>query len=113
MSQTDVSSSTIGTVVWARIGPVSRSASIRCQVTKKFVVALAQRPGQRVRPAVARQRRGVLVDDPVPGHVERLLRDLPGEAEAEDDVGLEPAQQPGEGGLVASHAPVEGLRAGL
>jgi hypothetical protein len=58
---------------------------------EELAVAFAHRPGHRDRAAKARQGRRVLVDDSVAQHVERLLRDLPAEAPAERDVGLEPA----------------------
>ena len=84
------------------IHPVPRRAPLR--------VAVAQRPGERDRPAVARQQPRVLVDRAEAGHVERGLRDLPGEAPADRQVGLVRAQERLDRPLVAGEEKVEPRR---
>ena len=74
-------------------------------------VALAERPGKRNRPAVARQQRRVVVDRPEARHVERLLRQLPAEPPAEHEIGLEPAQQRRDRLLVAGEEQADPARA--
>ena len=71
----------------------------------QLAVALADRPGERDRPAVARQRRRVLVDDAEARHVERLLRDLPRKPQQSTTSGSRRA------GAARSHA-CRGRRAG-
>jgi hypothetical protein len=57
------------------------------------VIAVTDRPGHRVRAAVARQAARMLVDRAEARYVERLLRQLPREAPAERDVEVESAQE--------------------
>jgi hypothetical protein len=56
-------------------------------------LAVSQRPGDRVRPAQARQRPGVRVDRPEPRHGERVRGDPDGEAGAEREVWLQRGEQ--------------------
>ena len=89
------SSSSIGTVVCTSMLPVSSSASIQCQVAAPFGVAIAERPGERDRTAMARQQSaGCMIDRTEARHVESRLRDLPGKAPADRQVGLVGAQKP-------------------
>ena len=73
-------------------------------------VAGPQRPGERDRPAMARQQRRMPVDRPEPRDVERALRDLPGEAPADRQVGLVGAQQPLDRPLVLREEQIDARR---
>jgi hypothetical protein len=59
----------------------------------ELAVSVANRPGHRARPAVAREQRRVPVDDAVPRHRQRVRWDLPRKPDAERDVGLEQPQE--------------------
>src|SRR5581483_8905223 len=61
-----------------------------------LLVAVANRPGDRDRPAVLRQERGMAVDPAERRDGERVGRDLPREAEADDEVGTHGREQRGE-----------------
>src|SRR6185312_4988873 len=57
-----------------------------------LAVAVPDRPADRDRPAIARQERRVEVDHAEPWNLERLGRQLPGEAGAEGKIRLEHAE---------------------
>ncbi len=70
-------------------------------------VPLAHRPGERVRPAMARKERRVRVHDAEAGDREDLGRQEPGVSRAEPEVGLVRACQPLEARLALDEAEVE------
>ena len=58
-----------------------------------LLVSLADRPRDRQRAAMPRQQRGMAVEPAEPGHGERVGRDLPRKAHADDEVGLRGGEQ--------------------
>jgi hypothetical protein len=54
----------------------------------ELAVAVAERPGHRNRPAVARQLARMVVDGAEASHIERFLRKLPGKSAAQHEVWL-------------------------
>ena len=66
---------------------------MRWNVIADLLVALPDRPRDRQRAAVPRQERRVAVEPAEPRHGQRVGRDLPREARADDEIGLHRGQQ--------------------